>query len=121
MRDKLTLAAVVDGYSRRKDRSVSIRFQTQELTSQGIMEIDSLCDSFGILYFRASEQVNEEELSQLDKIDLGEFDKPKSQSQRLRSVLYLLHQKEGGDMDFNTYYRQKTEQIISHFKDKLDE
>lgn len=121
MRGKLTLAAVLDGYSRRKDRSVSIRFHTQELTSQGVMEIDSMCDSFGILYFRAAEKLNADELAELDKVDLTDFDNPKSQSQRLRAVLYKLHQKEGGEMQFRDYYQQQTEKIINHFKQRIDE
>jgi hypothetical protein len=85
------------------------------------MDIDAMCDSFGILYFRPGEKVNADELAELDKVDLDDFDSPKSQSQRLRSVLYLLHQKEASDMDFRDYYVQKTEHIINHFKSKLDE
>lgn len=80
-----------------------------------------MCDSFGVLYFRAGEKVNEEELKELDKVSLADFDNPKSQSQRLRSVLYLLHEKQGGEMAFQDYYLQQTERIINHFKDKLDE
>lgn len=118
---KLTLAAVLDGYSRRKDRSVSIRFHTQELTSQGVMEIDSMCDSFGILYFRPGEKLNADEIAELDKVDLTDFDNPKSQSQRLRAVLYKLHQQEASTMQFRDYYQQQTEKIINHFKSKLDE
>lgn len=121
MREKLTLAAILDGYSRRKDRSVSIRFHTQELTSADIMEIDAMCDSFGILYFRRGEKANTDELAQLDKVDLDEYDQPKTQSQRLRSVLYLLHQREAKDMDFRDYYHQQTEKIINHYKQRLDE
>jgi len=118
---KLTLAAVLDGYSRRKDRSVSIRFHTQELTSQGIMDIDAMCDSFGILYFRPGEKVNADELAELEKVDLTDFDNPKSQSQRLRAVLYLLWQREAPDMEFRDFYYQQTEKIINHYKSKLDE
>ena len=70
MRDKVLKAAVLDGYSRRKDRSVSIRFHTQELTSADIMEIDAMCDSFGILYFRPGEKANRDELAEIDKVDL---------------------------------------------------
>jgi len=121
VRDKLIFAAVLDGYSRRKDRSVSLRFHTQELTSADIMEIDAMSDSFGILYFRPGEKENRDELAELDQVDMPDLDARKSQSSRLRSVLYLLHQKEAADMDFKDYYHQKTEKIINHFKDRLDE
>lgn len=121
MRDKLIHAAVLDGYSRRKDRSVSLRFHTQELTSRDIMDIDSMCDSFGILYFRPGEKLNADDLAELDKVDLSDMDNPKTQSQRLRAVLYLLHQREAPEMEFRDYYYQQTEKIINHYKTKLDE
>ena len=121
MRDKLTLAAVLDGYSRRKDSSVSILFHTQELTSGDIMEIDEMCDSFGILYFRPGEKADRDELAHLDKVDLTDYDTKKSQSQRLRAVLYKLHQVKESPMSFEEFYRQETERIINHYKNKLDE
>ena len=112
---------MLDGYSRRKDRSVSIRFHTQELTSADIMEIDAMCDSFGILYFRSGEKANRDELAEIDKVDLTDFDNNKSQSQRLRAVLYKLHQLTESPMDFRDFYLQETEKIINHYKSKLDE
>ena len=112
---------MLDGYSRRKDRSVSIRFHTQELTSADIMEIDAMCDSFGILYFRPGEKANRDELAEIDKVDLTDFDNNKSQSQRLRAVLYKLHQLTESPMDFRDFYLQETEKIINHYKSKLDE
>lgn len=80
-----------------------------------------MCDSFGILYFRASERVNEDELAQLDNVDLDEFDDRKTQSQRLRAVLYRVWEKEASGMPFKDFYYQQTEKIINHYKSKLDE
>ena len=57
----------------------------------------------------------------LEKVDLTDFDNPKSQSQRLRAVLYLLWQREAPDMEFRDFYYQQTEKIINHYKNKLDE
>lgn len=121
MRDKLIFASVLDGYARRKDRSVSLRFHTQELTSADIMDIDAMCDSYGYLYFRPGEKANREEMKELDQVEMPDLSSPKSQSKRLRSVLYLLHKKDGGDMTFQDYYVQKTERIINHYKEMLDE
>jgi len=121
MRNRLTFAAILDGYSRRKDRSVSIRFHTQELTSGDVMSIDEMCDSFGIMYFRPGEKAERDELAELDKVDLTDFDTKKSQSQRLRAVLFKLHKVIESPMSFEEYYRQETERIINHYKNKLDE
>jgi hypothetical protein len=113
---KLLCPAVLDGYSRRKDRTVSLRFITQEKSSSEVMQIDSMTDQFGILYFRGQEDMN-----QLDSIDLDLYDEPKSQSKRLRNVLYIIWKQEGEIGDFKKYYKQKTEEVIQHFKDKIDE
>ena len=85
---KILTAGQLDGYQRRKDRTVSIRFITQEKTSGEIADIDRLVDTFGILYFRGEEQMNRDEVDELDAIELDLYDDPKSQSQRLRNVLY---------------------------------
>tara|TARA_R100000988_G_scaffold68593_1_gene35123 strand:+ start:54 stop:422 length:369 start_codon:yes stop_codon:yes gene_type:complete len=117
---KILCPAILDGYTRRKDRSVTLRFITQEKTSSEIMGIDSTLDQFGILYFRGEEKMNADEIEELDSIDLDVYDEPKSQSQRLRNVLYILWKQDGEKGDFKKYYKQKTEEIIQHFKNKLD-
>lgn len=118
---KLLCPAILDGYSRRKDRTVSLRFITQEKTSQEVMKIDEMVDQFGILYFRGEEEMNKDEVEELDKIDLDLYDEPKSQSQRMRNVLYILWKQEGETGDFKKFYKQKTEEIIQHFKNKLED
>jgi len=111
--------AQLDGYSPRKDRTVSIRFVTQELTPAQVMEIHEMLDTFGILYFRAGEKMPQQEIKELDKIDLDLYDQPKSQSQRLRAVLYKLwKQDEVGK--FKDFYKIQTDKIIEHYKTKLD-
>lgn len=117
---KILCPAILDGYTRRKDRSVTLRFITQEKTSSEIMGIDATLDQFGILYFRGEEKMNADEIEELDSIDLDVYDEPKSQSQRLRNVLYILWKQDGEKGDFKKYYKQKTEEIIQHFKNKLD-
>jgi|TARA_R110002153_G_scaffold104649_2_gene242686 hypothetical protein len=86
------------------------------------MNIDSLLDTFGILYFRAEgEPQDSTEFEELDKIELDLYDKKKTQSQRLRAVLYKLYKQEGGDAEFKDYYKVKTELIIEHFKSRLQD
>lgn len=117
---RILTAGMLDGYQRRKDRTVSLRFVTQEKTSGEVMEIDQLLDTFGILYFRGEEQMNKEEIEELDAVELDLYDEPKSQSQRLRNVLYKIwKQNERGE--FKEFYRAETEKIINHYKNKLDE
>ena len=118
---KLLQAAQLTGYRRRKDRTVSVTFTTQEVLD--ISEIDQMAtdESGGILYFRADDQMkfNQAEVEELDAIELDLYDQPKSQSQRLRNVLYKVWQQDG-EGEFKEYYRHQTERIIEHFKSKLD-
>ena len=116
---KILTAGQLDGYQRRKDRTVSLRFITQEKSSGEIAQIDSLVDTFGILYFRGQETLNRDEVDELDAIELDLYDEPKSQSQRLRNVLYKVWN-ENPVGDFKDYYRKETEKIIQHYMNKLD-
>ena len=119
---KILCPAILDGYQRRKDRSVSLRLLTQEQTSQDLMNIDSLLDTFGILYFRADDSPEDSvPFEELDSIELDLYDKKKTQSQRLRAVLYKLYKQEGGEGEFKDYYKVKTEKIIQHFKSRLED
>ena len=116
---KILTAGQLDGYQRRKDKTVSLRFITQEKTSGEIADIDRLVDTFGILYFRGQEKLNQDEVEELDAIELDLYDEPKSQSQRLRNVLYKIWQ-QNEEGQFREFYRHETERIIQHYKNKLD-
>ena len=117
---RIIKSAILDGYRRLKDKSVSLRFITGEIASSEILEIDSLLDSFGYLYFKPESTLTKEEIKELDELDTDLFDNPKTQSQRLRNVLYKVWDtRDTGYKDFKDFYKYETERIISHYKDKL--
>ena len=119
MKGILTAAQIV-GYNRKRDKSVSIRFETQEKSSNEIALIDSLLENFGYLYFKPEETLTKDEIKELDNLDTDLFDNPKTQSQRLRNVLFKFHEQENMEIDFKTFYKNETERIIQHYKNKLD-
>jgi hypothetical protein len=110
-------AAVLDGYRRNKDKSVTVRFITQEKTSAEIAAIDELVDAYGYVVFQENEH-STQELRDLESLKT-DFDAPKSKSQRLRGVLYRAWEKEGEGQEFESWYNQKMEAIIQHFKNRL--
>jgi len=117
---KLITAAQIVGYARKKDRSVSVRFETCEKTSGEIADIDSMLDMFGYLYFKPENKLTEEEIKDLDSLDSDLYDTPKTQSQRLRNTLHVLHkQQTGSDKGFKDFYKSETDRIINHYKSKL--
>ena len=121
---KLLKNCTLDGVTRRKDKSLKISFITNlEQTSSELMEVDKLLDTSGVLYFKQSEGLSTDEISQIDKVVL---DKPngKSQSERLRNVLYIYCKqkigKEPTKEQFAEFYQKYTEKYITYIKDQLD-
>ncbi len=122
--NKILLPAQFDNYRNRKDKSVTIQFVTGEISPQEIANIHGLIDQFGYLYWRpeATGMMSKAEMDELDSLEADLYDNPKTQSQRLRGVLYRLWQnKPEGFSDFKQYYKWKTDRIIQHLKDQIDQ
>ena len=121
---KLLKQCTLDGVTRRKDKSLKISFITSlEQSSSELMEVDKLLDSSGVLYFKQSEGLSTDEITQIDKVVL---EKPngKTQSERLRNVLYIYCKqkigKEPTKEQFAEFYQKYTEKYITYIKDQLD-
>ena len=121
---KLLKQCTLDGVTRRKDKSLKISFITSlEQSSNELMEVDKLLDSSGVLYFKQSSGLSTDEITQIDKVVL---DKPsgKSQSERLRNVLYIYCKqkigKEPTKEQFAEFYQKYTEKYITYIKDQLN-
>lgn len=119
---KLLIPAQFQGYSNRKDRSVVLRFETQEQTPAQIAQLHSMLDEFGGLYFKGNGEITQAEREELDALETDIFDNPKTQSQRLRNVLFRLWKdKPEGFDEFAKFYKWKMDKIIAHFKDQIPE
>ncbi len=118
MMNKILTAAILDGYSRRKDKSVSVRFITQEMTSSEIQNIDILLDQYGFLYFQPGDAPNQEMIGQLESIP-SENSIRKTPSQRLRNTLYVYWKDKGLNQSFETFYAQEMENYINQIKRRL--
>lgn len=119
---KIITAAQFDGYSNRKDKTVAMRFITQEMTPDQVAHIHGMIDSFGYMYFKAESDITSEERLELDALETDLFDNPKTQSQRIRNVMYRVwQQKPEGFKDFKDFYKFKTDRIIQHYKDQIEQ
>jgi len=112
------LSCQISGIRSLKDGSVSITLETQELSPGKAGEIFSLRKKLAAVYISPKETVKQSELDQVDALDI---ELPgKSQSQRIRSVLFILYeQNKEGYKDFKEYYTAKTELLIEHLKTKI--
>ncbi len=123
MTEHILIPVTLDGSIIKKDKSASLRFVTElELTRQ---QNDFLFNNHlkaGMLYFRASkEQPNTEEL---DNIEVDLYDSKKSQSKRIRDVLYIQCNQHYGrkptDNEWKEFYKIQTEKIIQSIKNTLE-
>lgn len=107
----------VENISTRKDKTVKLVLGTQELSPAKAGELFNLLNTVGMAYL-CPKGIDQKEIDQVDKLD-PEFE-GKTQSQRIRSVLYKLFQQEPeGFKDFDSFYQSKTEKYIEHLKSKI--
>lgn len=115
----LLLPAQIERVATRKDRTVSITLGTQELTPAKAGELMAIANKLVVCYVSPKETLTQQEIDQVDNIN-PEFG-GKSQSQRLRGVLFVLWEKKNdGFTDFDAFYKHHTEKVIDHFKSKIE-
>lgn len=112
------IAVTVENIMTRKDHTVKLTLGTQELSPGKAGELFQLMNKLATCYI-SEKTISQSEMDQADKIN-PDFEGGKTQSQRIRAVLFRLwEQSPEGYTDFNLYYHYKTEKIIEHYKAKL--
>lgn len=115
----ILIPAILESISTRADGTVKVTIGTQELSQGKAGELFALTRKVAMIYISPKETVDQKELDQVDKLD-PDFTNAKTQSQRLRAVLFKLwDQAPEGFKDFDSYYKSKTDVIIEHFKAKI--
>ena len=119
----IILKAQVDGLTTRKDRTVKVSFVTQELPPKEAGELFGLQNELVSLGIARNALTDEEvELLRNTKFGVDNIPNKKSQSKRIRDVLYILwKQNPEGFESAEAYYHSKTEQIIEHLKSKIND
>lgn len=106
--------AIIEGIRSRKDGSLGLSVSTPELSFEEkamFMELQGV--NVGLLV----------EPSDEEKIEVHQVDADinhKSQSQRIRAILFILWKQNSEGTDFESYYMKKTEQIIEILKAKIE-
>lgn len=114
----LIIAAQVEGVQTRKDRTLKITLGSQELSPAQGAEILGLSNRVVAVYISSKETIPQSDIDQVDAVD-PEFES-KTQSQRIRGVLYkLFEQDKEGHKTFDNYYQARTEKIIEHLKKQI--
>jgi hypothetical protein len=115
--DGILIPVIIENISSRKDKTWKIIVGTNEITPQKAGELSQMVNGMAICYI-SPKGPNQSEIDQVDKVN-PEFG-GKTQSQRLRNVLYkLFEQDQEGYKDFDSFYRDKTEKFIEFLKAKI--
>lgn len=111
----IQIPSILTGFSTRLDGGASLRFSTNELSDDDVLELKRHQGQFGFLLFKES-RFSESDIPREDAVD-----ETKTPSKRLRGVLYRVWQHRGVTVDFETYYRGIIEEYISRLKEQLDD
>lgn len=117
----LQIPSVLDKFESKMNGSVKFVFTTQEMIKpESLTFIMSLLNKVGNLLFTVR-QIEATDLVDLPEPDTTKYDKGKTPAQRLRSVIFILHQQKGGsEKDFPAYYDKAMETLIQDVKARLE-
>lgn len=114
----LKIPSLITKVETTSDGGLRLRLETQELTGEDKALVMDYHNKFGFFFFTGeTEKINEKDLL----VEKLEFPNQKTQSQRLRGVIFKLwEQNHAGFDNFEMYYKAKTDKIIDWLKEKLD-
>lgn len=117
---KIILGAVVEGISTRSDGSFKIVIGTQEIERSQVADLFALTNKFcKVLVTDANINPIEEKLIENERLMGGK--KAKTQAQRLKSVLFRVHEQQGLSQEFDQFYHSEMEKLIDQYKDSLND
>lgn len=115
----ILLPVQIEGIASRKDKTMSIRIGTQELSPGTAADIFTMNQQFCYMALK-KENFQPHEADMIENLK-ADMESSKTPSQRLRAVLYRNYEQDSeGYKDFTTYYLSKMEKICEHYKSKLD-
>ncbi len=117
-RKRFTVPAILEGVNALKDKGLSLRFHTQELSpEEKVMILDS-CHQIGWLLWD-EEPLTEADLPE-ESVDIEGF-KKKTPSQRLRARMFIYHKERYGLEGFDSWYEKELERFGDLYLKKLNE
>ena len=113
---------IIDKVETKKDNSIKIIFITaQELSAGELAEMLEYRNKEGFVAFKETAITTDEMPADVVPENRVRKTDRKSQSQKLRAVLYRVWESKGIKVDFDTYYRQVLDSLIEYYKGKIEE
>lgn len=116
---KIIFDATLEGLSTRMDNTIKVTIGTQELNDEQGLGLMKLRGKF-IKVLLSDSAIEQKEVEAVDSLPIKDESNNKSNSQRLRSTLFVLWQQSGTKVSFDDFYNAKMNEIIEHFKSKLN-
>lgn len=116
----LILPVTFEGAATRKDKTIRITIGTQEVAPEVAGVLYGMQNGFGYVAIKPVE-FDAQERDMLEGLE-ADFvdDKKRTDSQRLRAVLYLnWKENDKGFADFKVYYRNEMNRVIEHYRSKI--
>lgn len=114
---KFQLPVTLDSATRKRDKSLSIRFSSNlEVSTEDYMVIDKVMQHTGWLVFAD----NEVQAQEVPEIPADEAYGKMSPSQETRWLLKKLHEQQDSDMEWPDYYRYQMSKINDKLKGLLE-
>lgn len=117
---RVLLDAVLDKVTTLKDRSVKLIFETQELGDDSCAKIFSMRSRIGWLLFASDDESVDNLEAEIPKDRPKSFENDRSQSEILRTKIYILWKEMGSPGNFDDFKRPKMETVIRWFDDLIE-
>ncbi len=112
--DIIQLSGIFTSMSYSKDGGMRVGIHTQEMSKEERDKLSDYFQKFGYILFKPNE-------FQEADIPKGQAEsKDKTPSKRLRDVIFVWYKQLNSNLDFETFYKQKVEDMINIIKTKLD-
>lgn len=112
---------IISNFRSLADKTLKIELHTQEHTPELLAQVSSLHQSYCNIYITDGEIDKEgKEILDTTPVDKSQIKKPKTKSQQLRAVLFVLWQQENKGEDFEEFYNKRMDLIIDQIKDRLE-
>ena len=113
-------AGTLEQISTRVDGSLIIKLSTQEMESEQIGNLFALRNAF-VKWYLTNDNITDLAKDAVNDAQISDYRKIKTPSQRLRAVLYRLHETAAPGVAFEEYYAGEMERIIEHYKQKIEQ
>jgi hypothetical protein len=117
---KLIIPGTLVGFRTTADRTIKFTVESQEISGTNVSLLHNLLSKY-VKCLLSDSNISSIEESMIDEEKLTDGRKIKSKAQRLRAVLFKLHEQTQTNQTFDEFYNERMEALIEHFKSKLND